>query len=143
MYMYKSSDLEILSRLVLPISLILKLERWQSLFVITKSFIPSERENKMQRKWYKRSSFLLIDLIDSIINKYLLIQLEINWYLETRDKTFPKIMFPACKLDTNYGFPELFLNSDKQILHSDTSFPNLKTKRYWYLEMYPTEDAKL
>ena len=36
----------------------------------------------MQRKWYKRSSFLLIDLIDSIINKYLLIQLEINWYLE-------------------------------------------------------------
>ena len=39
-------------------------------------------------------------------------------------------MFPACKLDTNYGFPELFLNSDKQILHSDTSFPNLKTKRY-------------
>jgi hypothetical protein len=28
-------DLEILSRLVLPISLILKLERWQSLFVIT------------------------------------------------------------------------------------------------------------
>ena len=34
----------------------------------------------------------------------------------TRDKTFTNIMFSAYKLDTNYGFPELFLNSDKEIL---------------------------
>ena len=46
----------------------------------------------------------------------------------TQDKTFPNV--PACKLDTNYGFPELFLNSDREILHSDTSLLNLTTKRY-------------
>jgi hypothetical protein len=35
---------------------------------------------KMQRQWRERSFVLIIDPIDSIINKHRLTQLEINWY---------------------------------------------------------------